>query len=88
MTIPKITHEIRLAKYLEGEFTLENLTIASVSIRQPKEDEVVVHTDYVGLAAPLLYLMQPHNELGMPSWKIGDCVGAATIGTVVHSKKS
>ncbi|GAB2443673.1 MDR family NADP-dependent oxidoreductase [Streptosporangium sandarakinum] len=76
-----ITREIRLAAHVTEEPGLDHFALAETEV----DGEVIVRTDYVGLAATYLELMRADCRIPVPAWQPGDRVGAAVVGTVVRS---
>ncbi|MFI7462244.1 zinc-binding dehydrogenase [Nonomuraea sp. NPDC049646] len=76
-----ITHEVQLTAQIAAVPGPEHFTVAPAEI----EGEVVVRTDYVGLAATYLELMRADCHLPIPAWQPGRRVGVMAIGTVLSS---
>ncbi|GGS84742.1 zinc-binding dehydrogenase [Nonomuraea spiralis] len=76
-----MTHEIQLTTQIAGVPGPEHFTVARTEIA----GEVVVRTDYLGLAATYLELMRPDCHLPIPAWQPGRRVGVMAIGTVLSS---
>ncbi|GAB3839635.1 zinc-binding dehydrogenase [Dactylosporangium cerinum] len=76
-----ITREVHLTSQITGVPGPGHFTVAET----PVDGEVVVRTDYVGLAATYLELMRPDCHLPIPAWQPGQRVGVTAIGTVLTS---
>lgn len=83
--IPTIATEIRLASHLTGDPAAENFALAEVPVTAPADGEVLVRTDYLGLAVAYLEMMREDTILPMPPWGVGDRIGGLGVGTVVAS---
>ncbi|MFI6481109.1 MDR family NADP-dependent oxidoreductase [Nonomuraea sp. NPDC050663] len=75
------TREIQLTAQIPAAPAPEHFTVAQTDV----DGEVVVRTDYVGLAATYLELMRPDCHLPVPAWQPGQRVGVTAIGTVLSS---
>ncbi|GAA2212549.1 NADP-dependent oxidoreductase [Nonomuraea monospora] len=76
-----MTHEIQLTSQIDASPAPEHFAVVQAEI----EGEVVVRTDYLGLAATYLELMRPDCHLPIPAWQPGQRVGVMAIGTVLSS---
>ncbi|MFF0866295.1 zinc-binding dehydrogenase [Nonomuraea sp. NPDC003560] len=76
-----ITQEVQLTAQIAAVPGPEHFTVAPAEI----EGEVVVRTDYLGLAATCLELMRADCHLPIPAWQPGRRVGVMAIGTVLRS---
>jgi NADPH-dependent curcumin reductase CurA len=76
-----ITREVQLAAQIAGVPGPEHFTVAENDI----DGELLVHTDYLGLAATYLELMRPDCHLPIPPWPPGQRIGLIAIGTVLRS---
>ncbi|MEW9534206.1 zinc-binding dehydrogenase [Microbispora sp. NPDC049125] len=76
-----ITNEIQLTAQIDAAPAPEHFTVVQTEI----EGEVVVRTDYLGLAATYLELMRADCHLPIPAWQPGRRVGVMAIGTVLSS---
>ncbi|WP_027345750.1 MDR family NADP-dependent oxidoreductase [Hamadaea tsunoensis] len=76
-----ITHEIQLTAQIVGVPGREHFTVAEVEI----DGDVVVRTDYLGLAATCLELMRSDCHLPVPAWQPGRRIGLTAVGTVLRS---
>jgi NADPH-dependent curcumin reductase CurA len=76
-----IAREIQLTAQIAGVPGREHFTVVETEI----DGEVVVRTDYLGLAATLLELMRADCHLPIPAWQPGQRIGVMAIGTVVRS---
>jgi NADPH-dependent curcumin reductase CurA len=76
-----ITREIQLTAQIAAVPGPEHFAVAQTQI----DGEVVVRTDYLGLAATYLELMRPDCHLPIPAWQPGQRVGVMAIGTVLSS---
>lgn len=76
-----ITREVQLTAQIAGVPGREHFTVVETEI----DGEVVVRTDYLGLAATLLELMRSDCHLPIPAWQPGQRIGVTAIGTVVRS---
>ncbi|MGC4952878.1 zinc-binding dehydrogenase [Actinomadura citrea] len=76
-----MTREIHLTAQIAGVPGPEHFTVAQSQI----DGEVVVRTDYLGLAATYLELMRPDCHLPIPAWQPGRRIGVMAIGTVLRS---
>ncbi|MGW2216099.1 zinc-binding dehydrogenase [Nonomuraea sp. NPDC001684] len=76
-----ITQEVQLTAQIAAVPGPEHFTVAPAEI----EGEVVVRTDYLGLAATYLELMRADCHLPIPAWQPGRRVGVMAIGTVLRS---
>lgn len=76
-----ITREIQLTAQIAGRPGPEHFAV----VETETAGEVLVRTDYLGLAATYLELMRPDCHLPMPAWQPGQRIGVTAIGTVVSS---
>lgn len=76
-----ITREIQLTAQIVGIPGPEHFTVAETEI----DGEVVVRTDYIGLAATYLELMRSDCHLPVAAWQPGQRIGVMAIGTVISS---
>ncbi|WP_327090346.1 NADP-dependent oxidoreductase [Nonomuraea sp. NBC_01738] len=76
-----MNHEIQLTVQIAAVPGPEHFTVAQTEI----EGEVVVRTDYLGLAATYLELMRADCHLPIPAWQPGQRVGVMALGTVISS---
>ncbi|MER6943851.1 NADP-dependent oxidoreductase [Nonomuraea sp. NPDC000554] len=76
-----MTREVQLTAQIAAVPGPEHFTVAQTEI----EGEVVVRTDYLGLAATYLELMRADCHLPIPAWQPGQRVGVMAIGTVLSS---
>lgn len=74
-------NEIQLTAQIAAVPGPEHFTVAQTEV----EGEVVVRTDYLGLAATYLELMRADCHLPIPAWQPGQRVGVMAIGTVLSS---
>jgi NADPH-dependent curcumin reductase CurA len=86
MSIPEKQWEVRLAKHVENDLTLEHFDLVEVAVPEPGDGEVLVRVDYVSVAAAFKDFMRADCQVpGVPPWKVGDPAGAGGVGTVVKS---
>jgi NADPH-dependent curcumin reductase CurA len=83
--IPTSATEVRLAKHLAGDLTLEHFDVAEVDVPAPGEGEVLVRTDHLSLVAAYGDLMKADCQIPMPPFQVGQCLGGSAVGTVVRS---
>jgi hypothetical protein len=76
-----ITREVQLTTRIAGVPGREHFTVVETDV----DGEVVVRTDYLGLAATFLELMCSDCHLPIPAWQPGQRIGVTAIGTVVRS---
>ncbi|MEO3811183.1 hypothetical protein ABGB17_19485 [Sphaerisporangium sp. B11E5] len=76
-----MTREIQLTAHIDAVPGSGHFTVAE----KQTEGEVVVRTDYLGLAATYLELMRADCHLPVPAWQPGQRVGGMAIGTVLVS---
>lgn len=81
----KRAREVRLAKHLDGELTLEHFEVVEVDVPEPGPGEVLVRMDYLYVAAAYQDLMRPDCPLPVPPFKVGGRIGGGEVGTVVRS---
>ncbi|MEV0822439.1 NADP-dependent oxidoreductase [Nonomuraea rubra] len=74
-------NEIQLTAQIAAVPGPEHFTVVQTDV----EGEVVVRTDYLGLAATYLELMRADCHLPIPAWQPGQRVGVMAIGTVLSS---
>jgi NADPH-dependent curcumin reductase CurA len=86
--LPNSAHEVRLAKQLEGELTLDNFEVIQVEVPEPGEEEVLVRTDHLGLSVAYLEMMRADSQLPIPPWNVDQRIGGAAVGTVVRSNSA
>ncbi|MCP2329231.1 hypothetical protein HDA40_007738 [Hamadaea flava] len=80
-----ITREIQLTAQITGYPQRGDFTVVETELG---DAEVVVRTDYLGLAATYLELMRADCHLPIPGWQPGQRVGVTAIGTVLRSDSS
>ncbi|WP_218920569.1 MDR family NADP-dependent oxidoreductase [Lentzea guizhouensis] len=86
MSIPEKQWEVRLAKHVENDLTLEHFDLVEVAVPEPGDGEVLVRVDYVSVAAAFKEFMRADCQIpGVPPWKLGEPAGAGGVGTVVKS---
>ena len=86
MSIPEKQWEVRLAKHVEDDLTLEHFDVVEVAVPEPGDGEVLVRVDYVSVAAAFKEFMRSDCQIpGVPPWKVGDPAGGGGVGTVVKS---
>ncbi len=76
-----ISREVQLTTQITGVPRREHFTVAQTEI----DGEVVVRTDYLGLATTFLELMRSDCHLPIPAWQPGQRIGVTAIGTVLRS---
>jgi NADPH-dependent curcumin reductase CurA len=84
--MPEKQWEVRLAKHVEDDLTLEHFDVVEVAVPEPGDGEVLVRVDYVSVAAAFKEFMRADCQIpGVPPWKVGDPAGGGGVGTVVKS---
>jgi NADPH-dependent curcumin reductase CurA len=73
--------EIQLTAQVVGVPGPGHFTVVETEI----DGELLVRTDYLGLAATYLELMRPDCRLPIPAWRPGQRIGVMAIGTVLRS---
>jgi NADPH-dependent curcumin reductase CurA len=76
-----ISREVQLTTQISGVPGREHFTVVDTEV----DGEVLVRTDYLGLAATFLELMRSDCHLPIPPWQPGQRIGVTAIGTVVRS---
>ena len=76
-----MTREIQLTTQVVGVPGPGHFTVVETEI----DGEVLVRSDYLGLAATYLELMRPDCHLPIPAWQPGQRIGVMAIGTVLRS---
>ncbi|WP_097870787.1 MDR family NADP-dependent oxidoreductase [Streptomyces sp. rh34] len=86
--VPDTAREVRLTRHLgpDEAATPAHFELAEVKVERPGPGDVVVRTDYVGVAAAYQDLMRPDCPLPVPPYTVGGRIGGGEIGTVVHSQ--
>ncbi|WP_188191391.1 MDR family NADP-dependent oxidoreductase [Nonomuraea sp. SYSU D8015] len=79
--------EARLASRPVGELTEEHFELVDAEVGEPGEGEFLVRNDWMLLSVVMRDLMEaePHPELPMSGYQVGEPPWAPTVGTVVRS---